>query len=172
MNIQRLVLVIAVLPFSLFAQSSPSPSATPPAEHLPSAPPAPDAAELTKLLKDFLAGASRNDLAAHERFWAEDLIYTGSVGRRIGKADILREVRAEGAPKPGEESTNYSDEDIRIQQYGNTAIVVFRLVGTTTKGDKTEVANYLNSGTFLKRDGKWQVVNWQATRMPAKEEKK
>ena len=33
---------------------------------------APDAAELTKLVKDFLAGASRNDAAMHDRFWAED----------------------------------------------------------------------------------------------------
>jgi hypothetical protein len=47
---------------------------------------APDAAELTKLLNDFLAGASRNDPAAHERFWADDLIYTRSAGRRVNKA--------------------------------------------------------------------------------------
>ena len=59
---------------------------------------APDAAELTKLLKDFLAGAGRNDAAMHERFWADDLIYTASAGRRKGKADILREVREEGLP--------------------------------------------------------------------------
>ena len=44
---------------------------------------APDAAELAKLLKEFLAGASRNDAAMHDRFWAEDLIYTGSSGRRL-----------------------------------------------------------------------------------------
>ncbi|HWW74504.1 MAG TPA: hypothetical protein VNZ44_03860, partial [Pyrinomonadaceae bacterium] len=49
---------------------------------------APDAAELTRLLNEFLAGAGRNDAAAHERFWAEDLVYTGSSGRRVGKADI------------------------------------------------------------------------------------
>jgi ketosteroid isomerase-like protein len=145
-------------------------SPTTPAAALPSPPPAPDAAELTRLLKEFLAGASRNDLAAHERFWADDLIYTGSIGRRLGKADILREVREEGPPKAGAESTIYSAEDIRIQQYDDTAVVAFRLIGTTKKGDKTEVANYLNSGTFLKRDGKWRVVNWQATKVPAKEE--
>src|SRR4026208_1294215 len=34
--------------------------------HTVSAQPAPDAAELTKLLNDFLAGASRNDAAIHE----------------------------------------------------------------------------------------------------------
>ncbi|MGQ0760597.1 MAG: DUF4440 domain-containing protein [Acidobacteriota bacterium] len=125
---------------------------------------APAAAELTNLLNDFLAGASRNDAAMHDRFWAEDVIYTGSAGRRRGKADIMKDVRSAPAPKPGDAKTTYTAEDVRIQQYGNTAIVAFRLVGTTEKDGKTEVAKYLNTGTFLKRKGKWQVVSWQATK--------
>ncbi len=131
---------------------------------------APDSAALTSLLKEFLDGASRNDAAMHDRFWAEDLIYTGSSGRRIGKADILRDQRSAPASKSGDAATAYSAEDIRIQQYGTTAIVAFRLVGTTRREGKTETANYLNTGTFLKRNGKWQVVSWQATRMPRSEE--
>jgi hypothetical protein len=127
---------------------------------------APDAAELTSLLKEFLAGASRNDASMHDRFWAEDVVYTGSGGRRRGKADIMRDVRSAPAPKPGAAKTTYSGEDIRIQQYGNTAIVAFRLVGASEQNGKTEVANYLNTGTFVKRNGKWQVVSWQATKMP------
>ena len=170
MRIKSLFFLLITLPLAVLAEDASSPN--PNANAAQTSTLSPETAELTKLLKDFLAGASRNDLAAHERFWADDLIYTGSVGRRLGKADILREVRAEGPPKPGSETTSYTAEDIRIQQYGTTAIVAFRLVGTTVKGDKTEVANYLNSGTFLKRDGKWQVVNWQATKIPAKEEKK
>ena len=133
---------------------------------------APDAAELTKLLQDFLAGAGKNDVAIHDRFWADELVYTSALGRRKGKADIMREVREEGPSKPGDDTTVYSAEDIRIQQYGDTAIVAFRLVATTTKGEKTEVANYLNTGTFLKRDGKWQAAGWQATKMPAENETK
>lgn len=131
---------------------------------------APDANELTKLLNEFLAGASRNDPSVHDRFWAEDVIYTGSAGRRRGKADIMRDVRAAPAPKPGDPTTTFSAADMRIQQYGNTAIVAFRLVGTTVKDGTTDVMNYLNSGTFVKRNGKWQVVNWQSTRMPRDEE--
>jgi ketosteroid isomerase-like protein len=131
---------------------------------------APDAAELTKLLNDFLAGASRNDPAMHERFWAEDLIYTRSAGRRVTKADILRDLRNAPPPKPDDPKTVYTAEDVRIQQYGDTAIVAFRLVATTDAGGVKQVQNLLNSGTFLKRDGKWQVVNWQSTRMPRTEE--
>jgi ketosteroid isomerase-like protein len=127
---------------------------------------APDAAELTKLLKDFLAGAGRNDIAMHERFWADDLIYTSALGRRKGKADIMRELREEGPPKAGDETAVYTAEEIRIQQYGDTAIVAFHLVATTEKSGAKMVANYLNTGTFLKRDGKWQAVGWQATAVP------
>lgn len=131
---------------------------------------APDAAELTKLLNDFLAGASRNDPAMHERFWAEDLIYTRSAGRRVSKADIMRDLRNAPAPNPDDPKTVYTAEDVRIQQYGDTAIVAFRLVATTDADGVKQVQNLLNSGTFLKRDGKWQVVSWQSTRMPHTEE--
>lgn len=131
---------------------------------------APDAAELTKLLNDFLAGASRNDPAVHDRFWADDLIYTRSAGRRVTKADIMRDVRSAPAPKPDDPKTIYTAEDIRIQQYGDTAVVAFRLVSTTEISGAKHVANLLNSGTFVKRNGKWQVVNWQSTRMPRTEE--
>lgn len=131
---------------------------------------APDTAELTKLLNDFLAGASRNDPAVHDRFWADDLIYTRSAGRRVTKADIMRDVRSAPAPKPDDPKTVYTADDIRIQQYGDTAVVAFKLVSTTEIGGAKHVANLLNSGTFVKRNGKWQVVNWQSTRMPRTEE--
>ncbi len=134
------------------------------------APPLPtakkDAAVLTALLNEFLAGASRNDASVHDRFWADDLIYTGSSGRRVSKADIMKDVRSAPNPKPGEPQPVYTAEDIRIQQYGNAALVAFRLVATTTTPDSVSVARYLNSGMFLKRGGRWQAVGWQATKMP------
>ncbi|HYV04365.1 MAG TPA: nuclear transport factor 2 family protein, partial [Blastocatellia bacterium] len=81
-----------------------------------------------------------------------------------------RDVRSAPAPKPGDPTTTFTAEEIRIQQYGDTAIVAFRLVGTTKSGEKPEVSSYLNTGTFLKRKGKWQVVSWQATKVPRPEE--
>jgi hypothetical protein len=124
--------------------------------------PAPDAAELTRLLNEFLAGASRDDIKVHERFWADDLIYTRSAGVRTNKREILDSVRA-GPESPGEPPVTYSAEDIRIQQYGDTAIVAFRLVGKTA-GDHPQTQYFLNTGTFLKRNGEWRAVAWQATK--------
>ncbi|HEY4282401.1 MAG TPA: nuclear transport factor 2 family protein [Chthoniobacterales bacterium] len=182
MNTRHLVVlfVVALLPISAFSQTDPGSSPTPattagalasPSGVTAASSSAPDGAELTQLLKDFLAGASRNDIALHERFWADDVIYTSSSGKRRGKADILSDVRKESATPATNEKTVFSAEEIRIQQYGDTAIVAFRLVGTTTKAGKTETLRYLNTGTFLKRNDKWQVVAWQATKMPVDAEK-
>jgi len=122
---------------------------------------APDAEELERLLTYFLDGASRNDIAVHERFWADELVYTRSAGVRTDKAEILGGLR-KGAD-PSEPPTTYTAEDLRIQQYGNTAIVAFRLVGKVG-GDNPETLDFLNTGTFLKRNGEWRAIAWQATR--------
>ena len=126
-----------------------------------------DKAELTRLLNEFLAGAGRNDAAVHDRFWAEDLIYTRSAGSRIDKAELMKGVRSAPPRKEGTPETVYSGEEVRIQQYGDTAVVAFKLVGTTTKADGTrEVSQFYNTGTFVKRKGTWQAVALQATAIP------
>jgi len=124
----------------------------------------PDSDALTALLQEFLAHAG--EAAAHERFWAEELVYTSSAGERFGKAEILRgfDDPATGDAPP----VVYSAEDIRITQYGDTAVVAFRLVATPAAGDNAEpgVKHYFNTGTFVKRNGAWRAVAWQATRIP------
>src|SRR5437762_1763072 len=140
--------------FSLFVLSSTTLAQT-----------AKDAAELTRLLNEFLAGASDNDASVHDRFWADDLIYTRSAGVRTNKAELMNGVRTAPSPKPDDAKTTYTAEDVQIHQYGETAVVAFRLVATTTRGASTEVSNYLNTGTFVKRSGRWQAVAWQSTVM-------
>ena len=112
-----------------------------PAPPAPATPAAPAAAELTKLREDFLAGASRNDAAMHDRFWAKDLIYTGSAGRRVGKADILKDVCSAPAPKPGDPNTTFSAADVRIQQYGSAAVVAYQIGTGKLRFSKTETSD-------------------------------
>jgi ketosteroid isomerase-like protein len=126
-----------------------------------------DAGVLTKMLNEFLVGAGKNDAAVHDTFWADDLIYTRSAGVRIDKAELMKGVRSAPAAKAGDPVSVYTAEDIKILQYGDTAVVAFRLVSTTTKSDGTKtVGNNLNTGTFVKRSSKWQVVAWQSTVVP------
>lgn len=131
---------------------------------------APDAAKLTALLNEFLAGAGRNDAAVHDRFWADDLIYTRSVGVRTNKEDLMKGVRTAPPRKDTDPVAAYTAEDIQIHQYGDAAVVAFRLVITTTKSDGTKtVGNNLNTGTFVKRKDMWQAVAWQSTVVPKPE---
>ncbi len=142
----------------------------------PATPSAPDAKELTQLLNNFLSGASRNDAAIHDRFWAHDLIYTSATGTRRGKAELMAGVRS-APPQTAPPATIYSAEDVRIQQYGDTAIVAFRLVATPATATSAPsgaapgtsapaVQRFFNTGTFLRRNGEWRAVAWQATRIP------
>lgn len=118
-----------------------------------------DKAELTALLAEFLDGATRNDAAIHNIYWADELIYTSSGGTRFGKAELMQSVSSRGMLKADEIDTVYSSEDVRIMQYGDTAVVAFVLVGRSGADTK----RYLNSGTFVRKNGQWQAVNWQAT---------
>ena len=81
-------------------------------------------------------------------------------------ADILAGFDAEAAEDSDDAEVRYSGEDVDIRLYDDVAVVAFRLVGTPADG--TEVSSYFNTGTFLKRDGEWRVIAWQATRIPAK----
>jgi|SRR5579859_1814231 len=132
---------------------------------------APAQAELTKVLNDFLAAASHTppsaaDKAMFDRFFADDVIYTRASGLVIHKADIMKSFDA--PPEKDPRQGSYTAEDVTINQFGDTAIVAFRLVNK--QGD--EITSYRNTGTFLKRDGKWQVVAWQATKIPPEEPQK
>jgi hypothetical protein len=127
-----------------------------------------DADDLRTLLQDFLKDSSTKE--AHASFWAEDLIYTSSAGLRFGKADIMAgfEDAVPGDEAADDEPTmTYSGEDIDIRLYGDTAIVAFRLVGTPTdKSSDRDVLYYFNTGTFLKKNGVWKAIAWQATKIP------
>lgn len=123
--------------------------------------------EITALLTSFLSPEQNPTRAAHERFWADDLIYTSSAGKVTNKAEILKSFDEPSKTEPGkvpEPEPVYSAEDILVRPYGEMAALTFRLVARAADGS---VQNYRNSGTFLRRDGKWQAITWQATKVPA-----
>ncbi len=124
-----------------------------------------DTVVIARLLQEFLKGASENNAAVHERFWDDELIYTGSSGRRVGKSDILREVYSVQEGQQEGNPAMYSAQDIQIRLYGNAAVVVFRLVATrkTLENDFSE--SFFNTGVFVKRSNEWRVVAWQATKI-------
>jgi len=125
-------------------------------------------AEVTALLHEFLANVT--SAAMHQRFWADDVIYVSNAGVVRTKADILKGMKTEepappagtGAAPPAAPGGGYSAEDVVVRQFGDTVVLNFRLVQHTTGQPDT---SFRNSGVFVLRDGRWQVVSWQATRV-------
>jgi hypothetical protein len=117
--------------------------------------------EVTNLLREFLSKVDSSEM--HSRFWADDLIYTGSSGAVRTKQEIVKSVKeGEGKPAdPKEPNSTYEAQDVTIREFGNVAVLNFKLV-QHTNGQPDHF--YRNSGTLVKRDGKWQVVSWQATK--------
>lgn len=125
--------------------------------------PAPATGELTKLLHEFMAAASTNDRAVFDRFFAEDVIYTRSAGVTITKADIMKSL---SQPRPADRpSPAYDADEITVHQYGNFAIVNFRLIAKPNDAAGAP-QYYRNTGSFVKHDGIWQAVAWQSTKVP------
>ena len=114
---------------------------------------------LTKMLQDFLAAVPRGDKQVFDSFFADDVIYTRSGGVTVGKADIMKNIDTRAATEP---NATYEADDITVHPYGDMAVVNFHMVQHTDKGTN----QFRNTGTFLKRDGRWQVVAWQSTRVP------
>lgn len=144
------VLMTVVMFCSLAAAQAPAPTKS--------------AAEVTALLREFMQAAGRGDRPIFDKFFADDVIYTRATGAVITKADIMESL---GKPVPASEGkTAYSAEDLTVHEYGDIVIVAFRLEGRTERSDgNVETAQYRNTGTFLRRNGRWQAVAWQATKI-------
>lgn len=130
---------------------------------------------IRELLTDFLTHNS--DPARHENFWADDVVYTSAKGVVRTKPEIMKDVRKAAAqpaapsapPAAGSAGApTYTAEDINIRPYNGFAALTFRLVAKMPDGTTD---TYRNSGTLIFRDGRWQVITWQATKVPPAEKK-
>ncbi len=115
------------------------------------------------MLRDFLAAVARGDKQVFESFFADDVIYTGSTGVRMDKAEIMNSIGVHAAN--GSKAT-YRAEDITVHAYDTMAVVNFRMVMDDENEGRRQTAYFRNTGTFLRRNGQWQVVAWHATEIP------
>lgn len=165
----KLFAVAALLPMintAALAQTAPQG----PALHA-AAPMATDAGvaeQLKQLVRDFLANVPKGDKKTFDNFFADDVIYTRSAGVTVDKSEILKNIDVRAASQP---QATFDADDFTVHAYGETAVVNFRLIMHNPNQGKPGTMHFRNTGTFLKRNGKWQAVAWQATRVPQAEDK-
>lgn len=124
---------------------------------------------IRELLTDFLTHNS--DPARHEIFWGDDVVYTSALGVVRTKPEIMATVSRAStavAKQPATPAPTYTAEDISIRPYNGFAALTFRLVARSADGT---VETYRNSATLIFREKRWQVITWQATKVPPPEKK-
>jgi Domain of unknown function (DUF4440) len=119
--------------------------------------------ELTQMVRNFLAEVPKGDRKVFDNFFADDVIYTRSAGVTVDKAEILKNIDVRAANEP---QATFEADGFTVHPYGDTAVVNFRLVMHNITDGKQQTVYFRNTGTFLRRNGKWQAVAWQATRAP------
>ncbi|HSM85142.1 MAG TPA: nuclear transport factor 2 family protein [Candidatus Limnocylindrales bacterium] len=156
----KLFAMAALVPMmAASAVSQSSPTAPPGSAVTMSANDQDTAKQVEQLVRKFLADVPKNDRKVFEDFFADDVIYTRSTGVTVAKADILKNIDARAASEP---QATYEADDVTVHPYGNMAVINFRLV----QHNGAQTNYFRNTGTFLKRSGKWQAVAWQATKVP------
>ena len=120
-----------------------------------------------------LATATRTlDVEALDRIYADDILMTGVLGETCGKAVLLDEARR-GAAQRAQAATAgqplesaYDKDDLKVViGHGDAAVTSYRFA-VTFKGAGIDIRRrYRTTNVWVKRDGRWQVIASQATKI-------
>lgn len=121
-----------------------------------------DAAEAVKAaeLARFRAMTS-NDVPALEASLGDDLIYTHSSAAVDTKASYVGSIRS-GALK----YVSIEPSEMKVRVYGTTAVITAMAKMTTISKGETLNNQLRYTDIWVLRDGRWQMVGWQSTRIP------
>ena len=120
-----------------------------------------DEQQLIQIEQKLAEATRRPDASVYEQYMAEDFIGINHNGQELTRAQILERLRV-----PGVELESLTHENIRVRVYGDCAIATARTVlkGRFQGQDVSGEFPYLR--VWLKRNGRWQAVATQSTRIP------
>ncbi|HWG39769.1 MAG TPA: nuclear transport factor 2 family protein [Candidatus Acidoferrales bacterium] len=160
----RMFAVAALLPMMTLAQAQ-----------KPAAAQGPDTRQqLIQITRSYIGSLPANGLAGVQEFMADDVIFSGASGLRRSKLELIQFMSVKPGP---DRRTTYEPSDFTVHLYDDElAIVNFGLKSRKFKNSKSGegvIDEYFRvTGTFLKRDDKWQVVAWQYTPVRDQPDKK
>ena len=130
------------------------------AQALPAQPPDNIKSEMRDLETGRFRALTEADVPALERLLSDDLIYTHASGWRQTKAEFLASIRS------GELLYHFfASDDLNVRSYGNVVLVTGHAAAKVrAKGQELNVS-LLYLEAYVKQDGLWQLVAWQATRV-------
>ena len=115
--------------------------------------------EIERLLDELVAAHLQSDGAALDRIRSDDYVITTADGRCMDKAQARVE--------PGDFTlTRYQHDDVLVRVYGDTAVATGCITTDGTFRGRPTTGQVRFTRVFVKRDGRWQLVANQLTRVP------
>lgn len=107
------------------------------------------------------AAEVKGDVAALDHILADEFVNYNEDGKQIDKKQTLAMFRASQLHV----STGHS-EDMRVRLYGDVAVVTMRYLQSGTAQGRPINGDLRIMDVFVRRDGRWQCVAEQATKVP------
>lgn len=92
---------------------------------------------------------------------AADMLYTHSNAQTDNKYQLLSTLKSK---KTVYQSIQPSG--VRVRVYGTTGIINGKAAVNVLQEGKEQTINLCFTDVYAKRNGRWQFVNWQSTRLP------
>ncbi len=112
--------------------------------------------EVRKLERAWLDAYEQNDAKAMETIVADDFTITFPDGSMQTKPQIMEMIKR--PRNPASPATKFYTEDVRSRAYGDTVILMGRVISEYVRDGKTVKDASRYTDTYVKRGGRWQVV--------------
>lgn len=115
--------------------------------------------QLIDVEKEWNEAYRRKDVAVLNRILADDIIIIYGDGTRATKSEDIASIGVD------EEIESSTLDDFQVQVYRDTAVVMSRLTSSGVRHGKRFNAQFRYIDVYRKRDGRWQCVITQNTRI-------
>jgi ketosteroid isomerase-like protein len=118
-------------------------------------------AEVRQAEKDRFAAMVKADVTALDKLLAPELTYTHGDARVIDKAAFLADFKS-GAFK----YVTIDPSDTKVRLFGDTAVVTGGAAMHVVQNGADAHIKIRYTDVHVRRNGSWQMVAWEATRLP------
>jgi uncharacterized protein (TIGR02246 family) len=109
--------------------------------------------EVRKLERAWLDAYEKRDVEAMNAIVADDFTITFSDGAMQTKPQIIESLK-----RPRGSSSTFVTEGVQSRVYGDTVILIGLVISEWKQNDKPMTDRSRYTDTYVKRNGKWQVV--------------
>lgn len=114
--------------------------------------------DLERKLSD---ASARNDIAVIRRIVGDDYIGIEAIGKIETKATWIDGIKSEAVIVEAEEPS-----EMKVRMYGDVAVVTGHLSIRDKRDNKVGHHEVAFTDVWVRRNGHWQLVNYQGTMMP------